>query len=64
MLDRRPWLRGMAVLLALFVAISTAACASSSQAGPDGTDGTGPTETDPPKPCPVDALDHTQDTVP
>ncbi len=53
----------MAVVLALLVALGTAACGSSSNADPDGPGGTGPTGTDPPKPCPVDALEPTGDTV-
>ena len=64
MVNRRPWLHLTAVLVALLLAISAAACGSSSNADPDGPDGTGPTGTDPPKPCPVDALDTTGDTVP
>ncbi len=67
MVNRRPWLHLTAVLVAILLAISAAACGSSSSAKVDGPDGTGPTETDPPKPCPVDALDGrdaTADAVP
>lgn len=65
MVNRRPGLHLAAVLVAFLLALSAAACGSSSRADPDGPDGTGPTETDPPKPCPVDALeDTTGDTVP
>jgi sn-glycerol 3-phosphate transport system substrate-binding protein len=62
--NRRPWLHLTAVLVAFLLALGAAACGSSSNADPDGPDGTGPTETDPPKPCPIDALDTTGDTVP
>ena len=54
----------MAVLLALMMALGVAACGSSSRADPDGPDGTGPASTDPPRPCPIDALEPTEGTIP